>query len=124
LLVIFKNGWIFPVNPWLVHHNTQWVERNITRGGSGWILGKNSSQKEQSGIGTAAQGGGRGTVPGGVQELWRRGTEGCVSGNSRHELGLDLGTSETISSLSDSMSLRVSGDRDGKIKGGMVCPYM
>ena len=43
---------------------------------SGWILGK-SSLKEWSDTGTAAQGADGITVPGGVQELWRCGTEGC-----------------------------------------------
>ena len=50
---------------------------SCTTGGSGWILGRISSQKEWCCIGTAAQGGGAVTVPGGVQELWRCGTEGC-----------------------------------------------
>ena len=45
-----------------------------TRGGSGGILGKNSSPKEQS-LAQAAQGGGGVTVPGGVQELWGCGTD-------------------------------------------------
>jgi len=40
---------------------------SFTREGSGWILGKNSSQNEQQ----AAQGDGGVTVPGGVQETWR-----------------------------------------------------
>ena len=43
--------------------------------GSGWISG-NTSPKEWSGSGTAAQGGGGVTIPGGVQEPWRCGTEG------------------------------------------------
>ena len=33
--------------------------------------------KELSDIGTAAQGSGGVTIPGGAQELWRCGTEGC-----------------------------------------------
>jgi len=37
---------------------------------------KNSFQKEWCCSGTAAQGGGAVTIPGGVPELWRRGTEG------------------------------------------------
>ena len=41
----------------------------------GWILGK-TSLKECLGTGTAAQGGGGVTVPGGVQGLWECGTEG------------------------------------------------
>jgi len=44
---------------------------------SGWILGTISSQKEGWCGGTAAQGGGGVAVPGGVQELWGCGTEGC-----------------------------------------------
>ena len=50
---------------------------SCTRGGLGWILGNTSSQKEWSDMGTAAQGGGGVTVPGGVPEPWRCGTEGC-----------------------------------------------
>ena len=46
------------------------------RGGSGWTLGSISSHKEQWRTGTAAHGGGGVTVPGGVQEPWRCGTEG------------------------------------------------
>jgi len=38
-----------------------------TRGGSGWILGTIFSHKEQCCSGTAAQGGGGVTIPGGVQ---------------------------------------------------------
>ena len=55
-----------------------WEVRASTcaRGGSGWILGKISSPKVQWCIGTAAQGGGGVTVPGGVWELWKCGTEG------------------------------------------------
>ena len=45
-------------------------------GGSGWILGKNSFQKEWWCSGTAAQEGGGVTVPGDAQELWGCGTEG------------------------------------------------
>jgi len=41
---------------------------SCTRRGSGWILGKISSQKECPGIGTGCQGGGGVIVPGGVQK--------------------------------------------------------
>ena len=44
-------------------------------GYSGWILGRNSSQSNNA-VAQAAQGGGAVTIPGGVQELWRCGTEG------------------------------------------------
>ena len=47
-----------------------------TRGGSGWMLGKISLPKEWWCSGTAAQGGGGVTVPGGVQEPCWCGTEG------------------------------------------------
>ena len=47
------------------------------RGGSGWILGKNYSQKSGEALAQAAQGGGGVTIPGGVQKLWRCGTEDC-----------------------------------------------
>ena len=50
---------------------------SCARGGSGWILGKCSSPKEQCCSGTAARGGGGVTIPGGVPELWGCGTEGC-----------------------------------------------
>ena len=49
---------------------------SCARVGSGWILGEMSSQKEWWGSGTAAQGGGAVTVPGGVQEACRCGFEG------------------------------------------------
>ena len=49
---------------------------NCARGDSVWLLGK-TSQKERCCSGTAAQGGGVVTVPGGVQGTWRCGTEGC-----------------------------------------------
>jgi len=42
----------------------------------GWMLGKFSSWKEWLSIGTAAQGGGGVTIPRGVPEPWRSGTEG------------------------------------------------
>ena len=74
---------------------------SCARGGSGWLLGTNSSQKEK-GIGTAAQGGGV-TVPGGAQELWRCGTEGRGQWAQWDGLGLDLGTMEVFSNLHDSM---------------------
>ena len=45
------------------------------RGGSGWILGKISSLSVEA-LAQAAQGGGGVTIPGGVQEMWRCGTEG------------------------------------------------
>lgn len=51
--------------------------RLCIRGGKKtWILGKISYQKERWRSGTAAQKGGRATIPGGVQESWRWGTEG------------------------------------------------
>ncbi len=72
------------------------------RGGSGWILGKISSQD-----------GGAVTIPGGVQELWRCGTEGrgqwawwgWVGGWTRWVGGLLL-----FSSLNDSMILELDSD--------------
>ena len=48
---------------------------SYTKRGSGWIFGK-KSQNERWCSGTAAQGGGAVTVPGGVQGTWRCGTDG------------------------------------------------
>ena len=57
-------------------------------GGSGWILGTISSQKEQCCSGTAARGDGGVTVPGGVPGC---GTEGRGQWAWWGGLGLDLG---------------------------------
>ena len=46
-------------------------------GGSGWILGKNSSQKSDEILEQAAQGGDGVTIPGHFQGKGRCGTEGC-----------------------------------------------
>ena len=46
------------------------------RGGSGWLSGTISSQKEYSGTEQAAQGGGGVTAPGGAQETKGCGTRG------------------------------------------------
>jgi len=51
---------------------------SCARGGSGWMLGKISSQKEQCCSGTAAQRGGGVTIPGGVPEPCGCGTEDMV----------------------------------------------
>ena len=48
---------------------------SCTRGGSGWILGKFLLRSGAT-VAQAAQGGGGGTVPGGVQEPCRCSTEG------------------------------------------------
>ena len=47
----------------------------LHQGGSGWVLGKNSSQKEQSGSGTGCTGSGADPIPGGAQQPWRCGAE-------------------------------------------------
>jgi len=47
---------------------------SCVRGGLDWILGKISSLKEWSGIGTGCPGGGGVPIPGGVQETCRCGT--------------------------------------------------
>ena len=49
---------------------------SCARGGSGWILGKNYSQKSGEALAQTAQGGGGVTVPGGVQEKGGCGTGG------------------------------------------------
>jgi len=45
-------------------------------GGSGWILEEIILRKSDNALEQAAQGGGGDTIPGGVQELHRCGTEG------------------------------------------------
>ena len=55
----------------------------------GWILGNISPPKEQYCSGTAAQGGGGVTVPGGAPELWGCGTEGRGQWARWGGLGLD-----------------------------------
>ena len=62
-------------------------------------------RKSGSALAQAAQGGGRVTIPGGVPEPWRCGTEGHGQWVWWDGLGLDLGTLEIISNLSDSMIL-------------------
>jgi len=74
-------------------------------GGSGCLLGKISSLKEWCCSGTAAQGGCGVTVPGGVPELWRYGTEGHGYGHGGGGLGLDMGILEVFSKLNDSVML-------------------
>jgi len=49
---------------------------SFARGSSGWISGRTYSPKERWGSGTAAQGGGAVTIPGGVEEPCGCGTEG------------------------------------------------
>ena len=62
---------------------------SCTRGGSGWIEEK-TSQKERCCSGTAAQGGGGVTVPGGVPEPCGCGTEDVVSGHGGDGLAVGL----------------------------------
>jgi len=71
------------------------------------MLGTVSSLKEQCCSGTAAQGGGGVTVPGGVQELC--GTEGCGQWVPPWGgMGSGLRILEVFSNLSDSMSADTS----------------
>ena len=72
---------------------------------SGWILGKYSSPKEQCCSGTAAQGGGGVTIPGGVPQLWGCGTEGCGQWARWGGLGLGLVSLEIFSNLNGSVIL-------------------
>lgn len=67
-------------------------------GGSGWMLGRNSSPKSSQAQLQAAQGGDRVLIPGGVQELWRTGTWDVVSGHGRGTLGI-LGSFPTFTIL-------------------------
>ena len=53
--------------------------------------------------GGLSQGGSGTTVPGGVQELWRCGTEGCGHGGGG--LGVDYKLLQVFSNLSNSMIL-------------------
>lgn len=77
-----------------------------TMGGPGWRAGKFSSQAEWKCIGTAAQGGGAATDPGGVQEVWRCST----GGRGQWSWGgvgwwLDQVVLAVFSSINDSMIL-------------------
>ena len=90
------------------------------RGGSGWILGNISSQKEQCCSGTAAHGGGGVTIPGGVPEPWGCGTEGRGQWAWWGGLGLGLGILEVFSYLSDSMVLGVDTGITGLGHSGCV----
>ena len=69
------------------------------------MLGNTASPKERRCSGTAAQGGGGVTVPGGVPEPWRCGSEGRGQWAQWGGLGLDLGILEVSSNLGDSMIL-------------------
>ena len=64
---------------------------------------KYSSLKEQCCSGTAAQGGGGVTIPGGVPKLWGCGTEGRGQWAWRDGMELDVGISEVFSNLNDPM---------------------
>ena len=63
---------------------------SCTRGGSGWVLGKNTLKA----LVQAAQGGGGVTVPAGIQEKCGCGTEGRGQWAWWGGLGLDLGILE------------------------------
>ena len=56
------------------------------------------------------------TTPGGVQELWRCGTEGHGYGHGGGGLGLDLGILEVFSNLNDSMIPRSWESRRPKLR--------
>jgi len=71
---------------------------------SGWILGKNSSQKEWGDSGRGCPGGSGVTVPGGTQKTWRCGTEGHGQWAWWSGLELDLVILEAFSNLSDSVT--------------------
>ena len=73
---------VSPANTLLI---SRYLGKNYVhaRGGSDWVLGR-ASQKEWCCSGTAAQGGGGVTVPGGVQE-----TQRCVTKD--HELVSTVG---------------------------------
>jgi len=80
------------------------VSSSCVRGGSGWILGK-TSPKEWS-VAQVVQGNGRVTVPGGVPELWRCGTEGHGQWATLVVGGwLDWVILEVFSNLNDSVIL-------------------
>ena len=77
-----------------------------------WKLGTNSGYQEKfvlrqcgEALAQAAQGGGGVTVPGGVQELWRCGTEERGQWAWWDGLELDFGILEVFSNLNDSMIL-------------------
>ena len=76
-----------------------------TREDSGWTSGRYSSQREWLGTDTDAKGDGGVTVPGGVQELWRCGTEGRGYGHSGGGLELDLVILAVLTNSCDSVLL-------------------
>ena len=84
-------------------------------------IGKISSPKEQCCSGTAAQGGGGVTIPGGVAKPWECGPEGRGQWARWGGLGLDFGISEVFSNLNDSVILfRDMVSRHGGGDGLMV----
>ena len=78
---------------------------SCTKGGSGWVLGQIYSQKEWSCTGIGCQRGGAVTVPGGVQEPWRCGTEGRGVWAWGGGLGLDPVILVVFSNHNDSVVL-------------------
>ena len=60
---------------------------SCAKGVSSWILGKISLRKSNEALEQAAHGDGGDTPPGGVQEMWRCGTEG--HGGDGLMVGLD-----------------------------------
>jgi len=76
---------------------------HCTRGGSGWLLGNISSQKEWSGRGMGCPGSGGVTIPGGVPDLWRCGMEEHGQWAWWGGLGLDMVILEVFSYLYDSI---------------------
>ena len=69
------------------------------------MLGNISSLKEWCCSGTATHGGGGVTVPGGVPDQWRCGTEGRGQWAWWDGLGLDLRILEVFFNLNDSVFL-------------------
>jgi len=74
----------------------------------GWIGLKLHQGRFRLDVRSVAQlprGGGGITVPGGVQERWRCGTEGCGQWAWWDGLGLDLGMLEVFPNLNDSVGV-------------------
>lgn len=86
------------VSSWVTAIGWEVMASSCATGGSGWMSGEASSQKEWSCSGTAAQGMG-GRRPWGCSELWGCGTEGRVVDGLLQGLGILVVFSNLIDSM-------------------------